>query len=73
MKKIDATIQSEYTDATTRPLTGIDSNRILALNHSTWPVELFNEIEIGKHGSGEKHAQDRFFGTHVREALKILR
>ena len=70
----DTIIQSTESDATTCPITAIESWRVIALNQPNRPVELFNKTEVGSDGiSEEREEQDRLFGTRVREAIEILR
>ena len=69
----DTIIQSTESDATTCPITAIESWRVIALNQPNrlvgeglgiqaaapfaWPVELFNKTEVGSDGISEEREE----------------
>ena len=77
MRITDPISSVEDSNAATKPIELLDHQRILAFNGSSWPVELLNEIEGGRDGTGENieaQGEDkRFFGTHIKEAIDAFR
>lgn len=64
-----------FEDTTESPLK-LDDGRIIALNTSPWPVSLFEDFEGGRDDINmrvKEGAGDRLFGTHIREAIRVLR
>ena len=53
-----------------------DDMRIVALNTSPWPMDLFEDFEGGRDDINvpiNQGEEDRLFGTRIREAIKVLR
>lgn len=73
MKTNDSTVQNKDSNTITRPLSVAEDYRVIALNQSNWPVELFNKTEFGKNEiSEDPMEEDALFGVRIRETIKMI-